>query len=83
MSGAKQMMGYKMPLQRSTRYAVPPNFDPFRFSPPPRKAPKDRHAMIAEEAYFRALRRDFLPGHELEDWLAAEAEVDRRLEGIV
>ena len=35
--------------------------------------------MIAEEAYFRAQRRDFLPGHELEDWLAAEAEVDRRL----
>jgi hypothetical protein len=35
--------------------------------------------MIAEEAYLRAQRRDFLPGHELEDWLAAEAEVDRRL----
>ncbi len=35
--------------------------------------------MIAEEAYFRAQRRDFRPGHELEDWLAAEAEVDRRL----
>ncbi len=35
--------------------------------------------MIAEEAYFRAQRRDFRPGGELEDWLAAEAEVDRRL----
>jgi hypothetical protein len=68
-----------MPLPRSPRYAVPPNFDPLRFSPAPRKPQKDRHVLIAEEAYFRAQRRDFLPGHELEDWLAAEAEVDRRL----
>jgi hypothetical protein len=71
-----------MPLQRSARYPVPPNFDPLRFSPPLRQPPKNRHAMIAEEAYFRAQRRDFLPGHELEDWLAAEVEVDRRLTGI-
>jgi hypothetical protein len=35
-----------------------------------------RHAMIAEGAYLRAERRGFLPGHETEDWLAAEAEVD-------
>ncbi|MGO9512260.1 MAG: DUF2934 domain-containing protein [Steroidobacteraceae bacterium] len=35
--------------------------------------------MIAKAAYFRAARRDFQPGHELEDWLAAEAEVDRQL----
>jgi len=35
--------------------------------------------MIAKAAYFRAERRKFEPGHELEDWLAAELEVDRRL----
>lgn len=35
----------------------------------------DHHARIAAAAYFRALQRDFEPGHELEDWLAAEAEV--------
>jgi hypothetical protein len=35
-----------------------------------------RHEMIAQAAYFRAERRGFEPGHELEDWLAAEAEVD-------
>ncbi len=35
-----------------------------------------RHQMIAQAAYFRAQRRGFEPGHELEDWLAAEAEVD-------
>ncbi len=38
-----------------------------------------RHAMIAQAAYFRAKHRDFKAGHELEDWLAAEAEVDSAL----
>jgi hypothetical protein len=35
--------------------------------------------MIAEGAYLRAERRGFAPGHEAEDWLAAEAEVDALL----
>ena len=35
-----------------------------------------RHEQIAQAAYFRAERRGFEPGHELEDWLAAESEVD-------
>jgi hypothetical protein len=35
-----------------------------------------REQLIAEAAYYRAERRGFQPGHELEDWLAAEAEVD-------
>jgi len=35
-----------------------------------------RRGMIAEGAYLRAERRGFAPGHEKEDWLAAEAEVD-------
>jgi hypothetical protein len=30
-------------------------------------------------AYFRAEKRGFHAGHELEDWLAAEAEVDQQL----
>ena len=34
-----------------------------------------RHAMIAEAAYYCAQRRGFAPGHELEDWLQAEAEI--------
>jgi hypothetical protein len=28
--------------------------------------------MIAEAAYFIAAQRNFAPGHELDDWLAAE-----------
>jgi hypothetical protein len=35
--------------------------------------------MIAKAAYFRAQQRNFEPGHELQDWLAAESEVDRRI----
>jgi hypothetical protein len=55
-------------------------FDPLRFTRlPPRSAPEDRQSLVAKAAYFRAERRRFQPGHELEDWLAAEAEVDRRL----
>lgn len=39
----------------------------------------DRHAMIAAAAYLRAEQRGFAPGHETEDWLAAEIEVDALL----
>ena len=35
----------------------------------------ERAEYIATAAYFRAEARGFTPGHELEDWLAAEAEV--------
>jgi hypothetical protein len=35
--------------------------------------------MVAQAAYLRAERRGFAPGGELEDWIAAEAEVDALL----
>jgi len=38
-----------------------------------------RRAMIEQGAYLRAERRGFAPGGEVEDWLAAEAEVDALL----
>ena len=38
-----------------------------------------RNAMVREAAYLHARARGFEPGHELEDWLAAEHEVDARL----
>ncbi|HZT04046.1 MAG TPA: DUF2934 domain-containing protein, partial [Steroidobacteraceae bacterium] len=38
-----------------------------------------RRAMISQAAYLRAERRGFTPGSEVEDWLAAEAEVDALL----
>jgi hypothetical protein len=36
----------------------------------------DRQQRIAEAAYWRAERRGFKPGHELEDWLEAERDID-------
>ena len=38
-------------------------------------AKKDFLALIAESAYYKAEKRGFEPGHELEDWLAAEVEI--------
>lgn len=38
--------------------------------------PDEREYMIAEAAYYRAERRAFLPGNEMEDWLQAETEID-------
>lgn len=37
--------------------------------------PAERLRMIEQAAFFRAERRGFAPGHEFEDWLAAEAEI--------
>jgi hypothetical protein len=41
------------------------------------EAPIDRW-QIEREAYLRAERRGFEPGHELEDWLAAEHSLGAR-----
>jgi hypothetical protein len=38
-------------------------------------SPEALHRLIAVAAYYRAERRGFEPGWELEDWLKAEAEV--------
>jgi hypothetical protein len=45
----------------------------------------NRQQLIEEAAYHHAQARGFEAGHEVEDWLAAEAEVDARLssEGCV
>lgn len=40
-----------------------------------------REQLITDAAYHRAESRGFEPGHELEDWLVAESEVDARLQG--
>jgi Protein of unknown function (DUF2934) len=63
--------------------ALPPkpthNFFPLRFSPPMVASESERRTMIERTAYLRAEQRNFATGHEVEDWLAAEAEVDRGL----
>jgi hypothetical protein len=40
---------------------------------------EERHRMIALAAYFRAERRGFNPGQELDDWFEAEAKIDATL----
>lgn len=39
-----------------------------------------RIEMIARAAYLRAEQRGFEPGRELDDWLAAAADIDAQLE---
>ena len=46
--------------------------------PPPSHWRKTRHAQIAEAAYFLSRTRGFVSGRELDDWLAAEREIDAR-----
>jgi hypothetical protein len=36
-------------------------------------------AMIKDAAYFLAEKREFVSGHEMEDWLKAEMEILRNL----
>lgn len=38
---------------------------------------QERQMLIARAAYFRAEKRGFAPGGELQDWIEAEAEVLR------
>jgi hypothetical protein len=40
---------------------------------------EDLRKLISDAAYFRAKQRGFQPGHELEDWIQAEAEVMHRI----
>ena len=68
----KQWVGKLTPMSISRS----PSFDPLRFVAP--SASWSREARIAELAYFRALNRGFAPGHEVEDWLEAEAEFEKR-----
>ena len=39
-----------------------------------------RHTLIAEAAYRRAEKRGFVDGYDLQDWFAAEREVDEILD---
>jgi len=37
---------------------------------------EDRNVRVAVSAYYKAQAREFEPGYELTDWLAAEAEAN-------
>jgi hypothetical protein len=38
-------------------------------------SPEDREAMIREAAYYHYVQRGYAPGHDIDDWLEAEAEL--------
>jgi hypothetical protein len=42
-------------------------------------SPDELRKLIAEAAYYRAKKRGFAPGYEVEDWVQAEAEVKQRI----
>ncbi len=42
---------------------------------------QERQRLIARAAYFRAEKRGFAPGSELQDWIEAEAEVLQLIRG--
>jgi hypothetical protein len=65
------------PLKRPLR--APPKPAPPVAAPRVRVTGEARRALIAENAYLRAERRGFAPGHEVDDWLEAEVEVDALL----
>ena len=43
-------------------------------------SPEEVYRLIQESAYFKAKERGFAPGHEVQDWIEAEAEVRQRLD---
>lgn len=73
------MAVHSSPTPRGTRSASRSAQSKARPVPPALIDQDLRRSMIAQAAYYRAERRGFEPGHEAEDWLAAESEVDAAL----
>jgi hypothetical protein len=70
--------GIEQPATTSVRMTpvVKGNFLRPLYLVPHRLTPAERHRRICDLAYRRAEMRGFEPGHEQEDWLDAEREVD-------
>ena len=78
--------GKKPRGQAATRIPRSLKREPFTAAPASEAAPPDvpsfqeaREEMIRVAAYYRAEKRGFVPGMELSDWLAAEADIEARL----
>jgi hypothetical protein len=71
----------KVPATPTVRKRAPRKSTAIQKTPTPARfvEPEHRAGLIAEAAFFRAEKRGFSPGHEMEDWLAAESEVDAQL----
>jgi hypothetical protein len=76
--GARGAGSKPLQAQRPTRTAPDA---PASKAPVSRLSPEEVYRLIQESAYFKAKARGFEPGGEVQDWIEAEAEVRRRLEG--
>jgi hypothetical protein len=67
--------------RRAARKPAPRTAKPSAFNDTARAeiSADELRQLISEAAYYRAKQRGFAPGHELEDWVQAEAEVIGRL----
>jgi len=84
--GAKTPASPPTPARKSTKAA--PGIPSVRVAErqtsrktPAALSPEEVYRLIQESAYFKAKARGFAPGHEVQDWIEAEQEVRRRLEG--
>ncbi|MES1196010.1 MAG: DUF2934 domain-containing protein [Steroidobacter sp.] len=68
----------KLPADEQSRAAGEPSITRAMLSPVAFDSGQ-RQIMIEQLAYQYAESRGFAPGHELDDWLAAEAAIDARL----
>ncbi len=72
-------------IKRASRKTAPEDAlvetpeDPAAEETPAFREDARRHALISEHAYYLAEEREFEPGHELDDWLSAEKEVEQAL----
>lgn len=85
-AGAKNPVSRPTPARKSTKAApdTPSVRAPERETSGNSQAtlsPEEVYRLIQESAYFKAKARGFAPGHEVQDWIEAEQEVRRRLEG--
>jgi hypothetical protein len=70
----------KAPVRRKAS-TTPTAVVPAAVAARPALDPELRARMVETAAYFRAERRGFTPGYDVEDWLAAEAEIESLVGG--
>ena len=71
----KQPLVRELDIEESERREAPPADDLL----PVALSSDEIHKLVAEAAYYRAEQRGFAQGYEVDDWLAAEAQILARL----
>ena len=67
------------PKKAAIKKASPKKAQRAATTAPSRITHEERWHMVAEAAYWRAEKRGFAGGGEVDDWLAAEADIDGQL----